>query len=87
MKEYAEQYRIDAQIKAIHINLGFKTSDAVWKIVRDLAEKLGVELHVVRAKDYLDIEAAARRLAGRYAQSAAPRSATSSTKCRGARRH
>lgn len=60
LKEYVEQYRIDAQIKAIHINLGFKTSDAVEKIVRDLAEKLGVELHVVRARDYLDIEAAAK---------------------------
>jgi tRNA(Ile)-lysidine synthase TilS/MesJ len=60
LKEYVETFRIDAEIRAFHINLGFKTSPKVEETVRALAERLGVPLHVVNARDYLDIEAAAK---------------------------
>jgi tRNA(Ile)-lysidine synthase TilS/MesJ len=60
LKEYVETFRVDAEIRAFHINLGFKTSPKVEEAVRALAERLGVPLHVVNARDYLDIEAAAK---------------------------
>ena len=60
LKEYVETFRVDAEIRAFHINLGFKTSPKVEETVRALAERLGVPLHVVNARDYLDIEAAAK---------------------------
>jgi tRNA(Ile)-lysidine synthase TilS/MesJ len=60
LKEYVETFRVDAEIRAFHINLGFKTSSKVEETVRALAERLGVPLHVVNARDYLDIEAAAK---------------------------
>ena len=60
LKEYVETFRVDAEIRAFHINLGFKTSPKVEEAVRALAERLGVPLHVVYARDYLDIEAAAK---------------------------
>jgi tRNA(Ile)-lysidine synthase TilS/MesJ len=60
LKEYVETFRVDAEIRAFHINLGFKTSPKVEEAVRALAERLGVPLHVVCARDYLDIEAAAK---------------------------
>lgn len=60
LKEYVETFRVDAEIRAFHINLGFKTSAKVEEAVRALAERLGVPLHVVNARDYLDIEAAAK---------------------------
>ena len=60
LKEYVDSAKIDAEVKALHINLGFKTSDRVEEAVKTLANRLGVSLHVVHAKDYLDIEAAAR---------------------------
>ncbi|MCI4446649.1 MAG: adenine nucleotide alpha hydrolase family protein, partial [Pyrobaculum sp.] len=60
LKEYVETFMVDAEIRAFHINLGFKTSPKVEEAVRALAERLGVPLHVVNARDYLDIEAAAK---------------------------
>jgi len=60
LKEYVETFRVDAEIRAFHINLGFKTSPKVEEAVKALAERLGVSLHVVYARDYLDIEAAAK---------------------------
>lgn len=60
LKEYIEEYRIDAEVRAFHINLGFRTSAKIEEAVRKLAEALGVGIHVVYARDYLDIEAAAR---------------------------
>ena len=60
LKEYVDTFKIDAEIRAFHINLGFKTSPKVEEVVKALAERLGVSPHVVNAKEYLDIEAAAK---------------------------
>ncbi len=53
LKEYVDTFKIDAEIRAFHINLGFKTSPKVEEMVKALAERLGVSLHVVNAKEYL----------------------------------
>ncbi len=60
LKEYVEKAKIDAEVKAMHINLGFATSDKIEQIVRSLTDHLGVELRVVYAREYLDILAAAK---------------------------
>jgi len=60
LREYVEDYRVDAEVKALHINLGFGYSPKLEEIVKRQAEALGVELHVAYAKDYLDILAASK---------------------------
>ena len=60
LREYVEEYRVDAEVKALHINLGFGYSPKLEEIVKRQAEALGVELHVAYAKDYLDILAASK---------------------------
>ena len=64
LKEYVDAHRVDAEVRALHINLGFAPSRAAEEAARAAAETLGVDIRVVSAGEYLDIIAAARR-AGR----------------------
>ncbi|MEZ0318425.1 MAG: adenine nucleotide alpha hydrolase family protein [Pyrobaculum sp.] len=58
---YIEENKINATVKAFHINLGFGYSAGAEEVARAQAEALGVELRVVKALDYLDILKAAGR--------------------------
>ncbi|MEM1597285.1 MAG: ATP-binding protein [Pyrobaculum sp.] len=60
LKMYVEESRIDAVVKAFHINLGFGYSARVEEVAKAQADALGVELRVVNALDYLDILKAAK---------------------------